>query len=196
MALTFANKITICRILAVPFVIATLLYYNPAQDYLRYVALGIFLFAVISDVIDGYIARRYRQKTQAGAILDPLADKLLLISVFLCLYKIGHDLPAVSLPMWLVVAVISRDMILVIGGALIQLIHGSFLVEATRWGKLSTFFQVLTVAHNLLQWQLGTGVLWSVTLVFVLISGVDYIRNGIKLLNIPAGSQDIKKFLK
>ncbi len=84
MSLTFANKITICRILAVPFFIATVLYYSPQRDHLRYAALGIFLFAVISDVIDGYIARTRHQKTRAGAILDPLADKLLLISATGC----------------------------------------------------------------------------------------------------------------
>ena len=83
MALTFANKITVCRIVAVPFLIATVLYYTPQNDYLRLVALGIFLFAVISDAVDGYVARHYRQRTKAGAVLDPVADKLLLISAFI-----------------------------------------------------------------------------------------------------------------
>ncbi|MEK7097356.1 MAG: CDP-alcohol phosphatidyltransferase family protein, partial [Patescibacteria group bacterium] len=69
MPLTLANKITIARILAVLFFITVILYYSPQDDYLRYVALGIFLFAVISDVIDGYIARAHDQKTQIGAIL-------------------------------------------------------------------------------------------------------------------------------
>src|SRR3989338_2065947 len=112
MGLTFANKITIVRIVAVPFFIATVLYYSPEENYLRYVALGIFLFAVISDVIDGYIARTRDQKTRAGAILDPLADKLLLISAFICLYKIGIQLGEIHFPVWFVVAVISRDVIL------------------------------------------------------------------------------------
>src|SRR3989338_7065868 len=87
-SLSFANKVTIVRILTVPFFIATVLYYAPERDYLRLAALCIFLVAVISDVIDGYIARTWKEKTKAGAILDPLADKLLLISAFICLYKI------------------------------------------------------------------------------------------------------------
>lgn len=189
MSLTFANKITVCRILAVPFLVAVVLYYSPLRDYLRYVALGIFLFAVISDVIDGYIARTRHQKTKAGAILDPLADKVLLMSTFICLYKMGVHFPAIHFPLWLVVAVISRDAILLVGAMLIYLIHGDLSIEPTRWGKTSTFFQVLTVIGMLLQqstWA-GTTLLWSVTIFFTVISGVDYIRNGIKLLNLPAG---------
>jgi len=194
MPLTFANKITICRILAVPFLIATLLYYSPERDHLRMVALVIFLFAVISDIVDGYVARTRHQKTPAGVILDPLADKLLLISVFLCLYKIGPDLPVVGFPLWLVVAVISRDVILLMGASIIYITNGNFLIEATRWGKTSTFFQVATVIALLLQLA-GMEWLWVVTVFFVIISGIDYIRNGIKLLNLagaPAGATAAK----
>ena len=86
MALTFANKVTVGRILIVPFFIATVMYISPLHEYFRWVALGLFLVAVISDIIDGYIARTRGQKTKAGAILDPLADKILLISAFICLY--------------------------------------------------------------------------------------------------------------
>jgi len=191
MALTFANKITIGRILAVPFLIVALLYYSPARDYLRMVALAIFLFAVVSDVVDGYIARTRNQKTPAGVILDPLADKLLLISAFLCIYRIGPDLPLVSLPLWLVVAVISRDVILLMGATIIYVTNGNFLIEATRWGKAATFFQVMSVIALLMQIR-QTEILWIVTVVFVLISGVDYIRNGIKVLNLAEKPQTVK----
>lgn len=190
MPLTFANKITICRILAVPFLIATLLYYSPERDYLRIVSLVIFLFAVISDVIDGYVARTMRQKTPAGIILDPLADKLLLISAFLCLYWIGADLPVVRFPLWMVVAVISRDVILIIGATLIYIFQGKFLVEATRWGKISTFCQVATVIMLLLQ-RPNMDFLWYATTFFVIVSGVDYIRQGIKLLNLVGSGKSV-----
>ena len=79
MALTFANKVTVGRIILVPFFIATTLSISPEEPHLRWVALGLFMVAIISDVIDGYIARTRHQKTKAGAILDPLADKILLI---------------------------------------------------------------------------------------------------------------------
>lgn len=185
MALTFANKITIVRILAVPFFIATVLYYSPQRDYFLEVALGIFLFAVVSDVIDGYIARRHRQKTKAGAILDPVADKLLLISAFLCLYKVGVYFEVVRFPVWLVVTMISRDVILLLGAMIIQIVHGDIDIVPTIWGKASTFFQVFCVIGMFLQWSFSP-MLWLVTMVFAIISGVDYIRSGIKVLNTPA----------
>lgn len=185
LTLNFANKITICRILAVPFFITVLLYYSPERDYLRYAALGIFLLAMISDVFDGYIARTRHQKTQAGAILDPLADKLLLISAFICLYIVGEYLPSDRFPLWLVVTVISRDVILLIGALLIFMVHGQLSVGVTVWGKISTFFQVIAVLAMLVQWTIP--VVWYATVFFALISGLDYIRCGIKILNLPRG---------
>jgi cardiolipin synthase (CMP-forming) len=185
LTLNFANKITIFRILAVPFFIAGLLCYSPERDYLRQVALGIFLFAVISDVIDGYIARTRQQKTEAGALLDPLADKLLLISAFICLSLVGHNLPSVRFPFWLVVTVISRDVILLIGAWLIFVTRGQVPVKITWWGKASTFFQVIAVMAVLLQWTIPF--LWPATLSIVVISGLDYVRYGIKILNIRQG---------
>jgi CDP-diacylglycerol--glycerol-3-phosphate 3-phosphatidyltransferase len=182
----FANRITIFRILAVPFFIAVLLYYSPQREYLRSVALGIFLFAVISDLIDGYIARTQHQRTQAGAILDPLADKFLLISAFICLYKVGEFLPATRFPLWLVVTVISRDVILLIGALLIFMVHGQLSGEATKWGKLSTFFQVVAVLGMLLQWPI-INVSWYVAVLFAVVSAVDYIWYGIKVLNLRRG---------
>jgi CDP-diacylglycerol--glycerol-3-phosphate 3-phosphatidyltransferase len=182
MGLTFANKVTICRIITVPFFIGTILYYSPERDILRYIGLGIFCFAVLLDVIDGYIARRLHQKTRAGAILDPLADKVLLISSFICLFKVGAHFD-IRFPIWLVVAVISRDVILLLGSMLIYIIHGELNVEPSRWGKASTFFQVLSVISMLIQFQASVYI-WYITILFTVISGLGYIRNGIKVLNI------------
>ncbi len=183
MALTFANKITVCRIVAVPFFIATVLYYTPRNDYLRLVALGIFLFAVISDAVDGYVARHYRQRTKAGAVLDPVADKLLLISAFICLYKVGGAIGGgVHFPIWLVVGVISRDVILLAGAAIIRIFHGDFEVEPTLWGKAATFFQILAVLGILLRWPFISAV-WLPMILLTALSGVDYIRKGIKIIN-------------
>ena len=185
MPLTFANKVTIVRILAVPFFIATVLSYSPGEEYLRFTALGIFLFAVISDVIDGYIARTRHQKTQAGAVLDPLADKLLLISAFICLYKVGITFAGevdIRFPVWLVVAVISRDVILLLGAMIIQVLKGELPLNPTRWGKATTFFQVCSVIGIFLQWSFSP-MLWWVTVVLTAVSGVGYIRSGIKILN-------------
>jgi CDP-diacylglycerol--glycerol-3-phosphate 3-phosphatidyltransferase len=165
----------------VPFFIAAVLYNVPDQKIFRMTALAIFLVAVISDVVDGYIARRWHQRSPAGVILDPIADKLLLMSAFLCLYKIGAGLPVVSFPKWLIVAVISRDVILLIGAGIIYCLHGRMPVEATFWGKSSTCLQVLTVIAMLLQWPALW--LWQITLVLTVISGIDYLRIGIQVIN-------------
>ena len=185
MALTFANKVTIGRIIVVPLFIATVLYYSPERPSLRYVALGIFLFAVISDVIDGYIARTRHQKTKAGAILDPLADKLLLISAFICLTIKGNVFSDTAFPLWLVVAVISRDVILLLGAMIIYLVQGDLSISPTRWGKATTFFQVFCIIGVLLQWKIAV-LIWYVTALLTVISGLGYIRNGIKTLNDPS----------
>ena len=185
MALSFANKVTIGRILAVPVFTATVLYYVPARDYLRYTALGIFLVAVISDVIDGYIARTHKQKTQAGAILDPLADKLLLISAFICLYKIGDLLGNIKFPLWMVLTMISRDVILLFGSMIIYLVHGQLKIVPTKWGKATTFMQVLCIIGILLQWTFSFFI-WYAAVILTVISGLGYIRKGIKVLNDPS----------
>ena len=184
MSLTLANKITIARILAVPFFITAVLSYTPKQDYLRYVALGVFLFAVLSDVVDGYVARTYHQKTQIGAIIDPLADKVLLISAFICLYAIAGQL-AMDFPIWLVVGVLSRDFILVVGSVLIFMFHGKLGVHVSVWGKATTFFQGICVVGLLLQWP-WTSIFWYAAFVLTVISGVDYFWRGFNLLNTAA----------
>ncbi len=182
MSLTLANKITIARILAVPFFITAILYYSPEKDYWRLIALGIFLFAEISDIIDGYIARTYAQATQLGAILDPLADKILLICAFVCLFQIGKLFPVMNFPPWLIVAVISRDIMLIVGCVVIFMLHGQTGIKVSNWGKATTFFQVACVIGLLLQWS-WTMIFWYIAFALTVISGLDYFRQGFNFLN-------------
>jgi CDP-diacylglycerol--glycerol-3-phosphate 3-phosphatidyltransferase len=179
---TTANKITILRILSVPFFIVAVLYYSPANGHLRWIALGIFTFAVLTDMLDGYLARQPHQRSKGGAILDPLADKILLISAFVCLYSAGINFPNVRFPLWIVVVMISRDMILILGAIVIQMIHGSIQISPTLLGKLTTFFQILSIYGVLLQW-IYSPYLWSIAVVITVISGLDYLRKGLQMLN-------------
>lgn len=188
MSLTLANKITIVRILAVPFFITALLYYTPQNDYLRWVALGIFMFAVFSDALDGYIARTCNQKTDVGAILDPLADKILLVSAFVCLFQEGQKFPVLNFPAWFIVAVISRDVMLVVGAVLIFMFHGKIGIGVSFWGKATTFLQVVSVIGLLLQWP-WTKIFWYAAFALTVISGLDYFRKGLIYLNSPAGKE-------
>lgn len=180
--LTLASKITVCRILIVPVFIATVLYYSPDQDYLRFAALGVFALALALDILDGYLARRLHQETRAGALLDPLADKILLISAYICLYKVGILFDAVRFPIWLVVAVISRDVILLLGFMVIRLNNGEIAIKPTGGGKMTVFFEAMGVIGILLQWP-WSPLIWPVVMVFVVVSGIDYIYKGIKILN-------------
>ena len=108
--MSFANKVSIFRIVSVPFFVTTILYYQPAKDYLRFLALGIFFLGVISDALDGFLARIMQQKTKAGAILDPLADKVMLSCAFIFIYlKLKDNLPGAQIPLWLVIIVLSRE---------------------------------------------------------------------------------------
>jgi len=182
MALTFANKVTVGRILIVPFFIATVMYISPQHGYFRWLALALFMAAVISDIIDGYIARTRGQKTRAGAILDPLADKILLISAFICLYIKRSYFAGIHFPLWFVLAIISRDVILLLGSMIIQLSTGKLEIEANRSGKLTAFLQIVCVLGVLLQLTF-TFVFWYVALVATFVSGIIYIKEGIKALN-------------
>ena len=179
--LTVASRLTVIRILIVPFFIVTVLYYSPGQDHLRFISLGLFVTAAFLDFLDGYWARKFHQETKAGAILDPLADKILLISAFICLYKVSVLFETVRFPIWLVVAVISRDAILLLGSMIIHLVKGDITVATTIWGKGTAFLQMLAVIGILMQWRFSI-MIWYVIMIFVIISGMDYRLKGIKEL--------------
>jgi len=179
--MNFANKISVFRILCVPFFMASLVYYSPDKDYLRFVALAIFILAVISDVVDGYIARKSGQVSKAGQILDPLGDKLLLISSFISLF-ILRDLPkGIYFPLWVVLIVISRDVLILLGAMVIFIVKHDINIPPTKWGKLTTTFQMLSVISVLLQWRFSYAI-WSMAVLFTLISGIDYVRRGFSIL--------------
>jgi CDP-diacylglycerol--glycerol-3-phosphate 3-phosphatidyltransferase len=179
--MNFANKISTFRIVSVPFFVACLVYYGQdiySREYLRYAALGIFLLGVLSDAVDGYIARKTKQQSQAGMILDPLGDKLLLMSAFICLYMI--PLP-VRFPLPVILVVISRDVLILLGAVVIFIVKHEINIFPTRWGKFTTSFQMLSVVLVLLQWPYSY-VCWWIAVFFTSISGVDYVMRGFKTL--------------
>jgi len=177
-----ANKITIVRILLVPFLLTSLFYYKPEYDFLRFIALGIFFVCGLTDAIDGYVARRYYQKTKLGSILDPLADKLLILTAFLSL-SIIESIPAASkIPPWLTIMVISRDGIIFLGATIIFIMKSDIEIIPSSLGKATTFFQMFTVVAALLQMPFAK-IVWWLTAFFTIFSGVGYIWRGTKILN-------------
>jgi CDP-diacylglycerol--glycerol-3-phosphate 3-phosphatidyltransferase len=173
--MNFANKISTFRILTVPFFISSLIYYSAEKDFLRFIALAIFLLGVLSDAIDGYIARKSQQISKAGRILDPLGDKLLLTSAFICLYLF------LKLPLWVTLIVVSRDVIILLGAVVIFIVKKDINVSPTRWGKLTTSFQMASVISVLLQFKISY-IFWNIAVFFTVISGIDYIMRGFKIL--------------
>ena len=179
-----ANKITIARILLVPFLLITLFYYKAEYDFLRFVALGIFFVCALTDAVDGYVARRFSQKTELGKILDPLADKVLILTAFLCLSMLGHIPAASKIPPWLTIIVISRDAIILLGSVMILIIFKNIDIKPSLTGKVTTFFQMATVIVSLLQYPYHY-LFWWVTVVLTIASCLDYVWRGSKVLNEP-----------
>jgi len=174
------NLITILRILLIPFFIIALSYGYQG------LALLIFVCSGLTDALDGFIARTFHQKTLIGAYLDPIADKLLLGTSFVTL----TTLPLLNkIPFWLTIFIISRDVIILLGIAILFMLDRKLVISPSFIGKSTTFFQILTIALVLLSNYLGQPVpqfiaflSWT-TLAFTAISGLDYIYRGIKLLN-------------
>ncbi|HTV63593.1 MAG TPA: CDP-alcohol phosphatidyltransferase family protein, partial [Verrucomicrobiae bacterium] len=122
--MTTANKVTILRILLIPFFVVELIYYvRTGNEVHRLFAILSFAITAILDGVDGYIARRYNQKSELGAILDPLADKLLLVSAVVTLSF--NNAPYLrQIPLWLTGTIIGRDAVLGIGWVVIHLVVG------------------------------------------------------------------------
>jgi len=177
--MNIANKISTFRILSVPFFIAALIYYNESREYLRFVALFIFILGGISDAVDGYIARKSKLQSKAGLILDPLGDKLLLMSAFICLSFLESF--RIQFPLWVTFIVISRDVIIILGAIVIYVVKQNIEVFPTRLGKSSTIFQIFAVIAVLLQLGLAY-IFWWLAVAFTVLSGIDYIRKGFRVL--------------
>lgn len=170
--MTLANRITLVRIVLIPVFIISLLqglYPLPAV---------IFTFTIITDALDGFVARWKKQKTALGSFLDPLADKLLMIASYITLAYLK------SISLWIFVVILSRDILIVLGWTLIYLLVGSTEIKPRLLGKATTIFQMLTV------WLLLLGapkpamnVFIVITVTVTILSGLDYMITGSKKLS-------------
>jgi len=136
-----ANQLTILRIFLIPVFVILIGYNKPLY------ALVVFIIAGLTDALDGFIARKFNQITTLGKILDPIADKALLVSGFIFIYT--SDLQ-VKFPYWYVVIVISRDIYILLGSALIYFMKGYVDVRPSVFGKATTFFQIISVVAVLI----------------------------------------------
>jgi len=182
--LNLPNFLTLIRILTIPFFLLYLSYQRYGE------ALIVFIIGAVTDFLDGLAARLMKQQTALGAFLDPIADKLLVITSFLVLGVNG------GIPMWLAVVVISRDVLILIGYGIIHLlVEEQFKVKPSTIGKISTMLQLVTlgVALALLHDPKFLDpsvqqVLIAATALVTIVSGVQYVYRGLVWLQNRAPS--------
>lgn len=196
--MTTANKVTILRILLIPFFVVQALYYmKTGEERFRLAAICIFGVAAICDGVDGFIARRFNQRSELGAILDPLADKLLLVSgIVLFSFPNAHF---GSMPLWLTGTIIGRDLVILIGMVVIQMMVGRVKVRPRILGKVATVLQMICIVWILLKWDSVLPEfwfkLWSISAaVCTGVSGLCYVWDGANQLgshptSLPAAKQ-------
>lgn len=172
--MTLANKLTILRILLIPIFVITLI----NSDRHLYMPLIIFSLAIITDAMDGFIARKKKQRTPLGSFLDPIADKLLMLSSYIILTLMQ------KISAWITVIICSRDLIIVLGWGIRYIITNDTIVKARILGKITACFQMLTIFLILCGINgLWKGIFLEITIFFTILSGMDYILVGIKILN-------------
>ena len=191
--MTTANKITVARILMIPAFVTMAIYYGQSVqrheplEWQRFTAIAIFLVAAVSDGLDGYIARHYKQRSSLGAILDPIADKGLLLSGIITL-SISNwsevDPEYGRFPAWFPVLVITRDAVILVGALILHLLIGDKMRIKPSWtGKVATVCQMCAIAWVMLQLHfLPLISVVAVAGVFTLVSGIIYVMAGVRQL--------------
>jgi cardiolipin synthase len=200
--MTTANKITLVRIGLIPVFVVFTIYYGIGfsagrpEEWLRWAGVSAFAVASISDGLDGFIARRYNQRTELGVLLDPIADKGLLLAGIISLSFSGW---AYELPVWFTILVIARDMIVVVGAGVVMLLQGRSAVRPTWSGKAATACQMVALVavmlqHEVLRMPIGGGVgMWHLVWLdipvilaafFTAFSGIAYLARGIGELHL------------
>jgi cardiolipin synthase (CMP-forming) len=191
--MTTANKITVVRILMIPAFVTMAIYYGQSiqrgapLEWQRFTAIAIFLIAAISDGLDGYVARRYNQHSSLGVLLDPIADKGLLLSGIITL-SISNwseaDPDYGRFPAWFPVLVITRDAVLLVGTTILHYLIGNKMKVKPNWtGKVATVCQMCAIAWVMLHIRfLPLFFVVMVAGIFTLISGVIYVIYGVRQL--------------
>jgi cardiolipin synthase (CMP-forming) len=179
---TFATQITLFRILLIPVFIGLAIYYGASvaagtpDEALRWWTIGVFALAAVSDALDGFVARRFNQFSRLGAILDPLADKLMLLSAIITLSFTGWRQ---QFPLWFPTLVIFRDLASIGGAFLIDYLAGSCQIRPHWTGKVATFAQFAAVLWLMLDLP-GLVFCTAVAGAFTAVSGFLNLADGIR----------------
>ena len=180
MHMNWPNRITIFRIILIPVFITLMQYYKTSAasqgEIYRICAIVVFISAVLSDALDGFLARFLKQKTQIGVVLDPLADKFLLTTAIVLLTT---DIPALNarLPIWFTCLIIGRDCFIVIGCLIVYMLNGDVKIVPSKMGKITTVLQMTTVLWILFKIP-SYHILIYCTAIATVYSGIQYILFG------------------
>lgn len=162
------NKLTMFRVILIPFFIVFLLV--PITPYDKWIALAIFIIASLTDLLDGKIARKYNLVTNFGKFMDPLADKLLVCSALICLIELN------KIPSWMVIIIIAREFI--ISGFRLVAADNGVVIAASYWGKFKTTFQMLAVCLLIADIEvlsLVTQIILWIAVILTVVSLIDYL---------------------
>ncbi|MFA5074810.1 MAG: CDP-alcohol phosphatidyltransferase family protein [Candidatus Babeliales bacterium] len=177
---TIANCFTASRIFLVPFIVIGIFY----QKW--YLVFYLFLYVGLSDLLDGFLARLLNENTNLGKILDPIADKILLVSSFASLAFL--ESPSFLIPKWFVFLVLFREFFILSGSSLMLLLNINFQIAPTIWGKLTTFFQILFILWIFLcgffEWnpEKTYHIFLTLLTLFSMLSLLQYIKIGLNYL--------------
>ncbi|MDO4291769.1 MAG: CDP-diacylglycerol--glycerol-3-phosphate 3-phosphatidyltransferase [Eubacteriales bacterium] len=163
------NKLTILRVIMIPFFVVFMLT-GWGGEASRWISLAIFIVASLTDLLDGHIARKYNLITNFGKFMDPLADKLLVCSAMICLVEMGR------IPSWIVIIIISREFI--ISGFRLVAADNGRVIAASYWGKFKTTFQMLMIClmiANLAPLSILTAAVMWIALILTVVSLIDYL---------------------
>ena len=172
------NKLTVLRVIMIPFFVLFMLVPTLGGSANRYNALALFCIASFTDFLDGHIARKYNLITNFGKFMDPLADKLLVCSAMICLLAVG------KLPCWVVLIIIAREFI--ISGFRLVASDNGIVIAASWWGKIKTNLQMFMVIFLILDlpgaWHVIGQILIYAAVILTVISLVDYIAKNVKVI--------------
>ncbi len=177
--MTLANKLTWGRIAAIPVIAAGMVLYRQGEtDWLRHAVIVLFCASILTDVLDGAVARGLNQRTKLGAFLDPLADKLLINISFI--FMAVQDEFAAAIPRWVPPIILGRDVLIVLGARIALGLSGRRMFNPRLLGKLTTGFQMATILAALL----GAPFAYRLTLAMVVLtiaSCADYVWSGSRI---------------
>lgn len=187
--MTLASKITLMRLLMAPVFAVLAIYYGESvktgepNELIRWWAVGIFIFASISDGIDGYIARHFNQRSKFGSFMDPFADKTLLLTgiVFLTFIHWGDGW---HIPIWFTVLMITRDIIIIAGICILHYLNQHVPIKPHWTGKICTVTQMILLGWVMLKIIPLSPIYPTIAAtIFTIWSGIQYFREGLQQLH-------------